>query len=209
MNEKVLELIKHGDVKTYYSYDEVKQDDPNDCTTQEASEIPSEFLHSLTPTGFPPHQLNVKVGAIVILLRNMDISLGLCNGTRLIVRSLANHIIEAEVVSGSNKGLRYWIPRIVLQTDTTELPFILRRRQFPIRLSFIMTINKSQGQEFDKVGIYLPAPVFSHGQLYTAFSRAKAAADVKIQITETDEQGHLKKKSKDVFTKNIVYREIF
>ena len=125
------------------------------------------------------------------------------------VRSLANHIIEGEVVSGSNKGLQYWIPRIVLQTDATELPFILRRRQFPVRLSFIMTINKSQGQEFDKVGIYLPAPVFSHGQLYTAFSRAKAASDVKIQIKETDEQGHLKKKSTDVFTKNIVYREIF
>ena len=41
--------------------------------------------------------------------------------------------------------------------------------------------------------IYLPKPVLSHGQLYTAFSRAKAAADVKIQIKETDEQGHLKK----------------
>ena len=77
MNEKVLELIKHGEIKTYYSFDEIKQDDPNDCTAEEASEIPSEYLHSLTPTGFPPHQLNVMVGAIVILLRNMDISLGL------------------------------------------------------------------------------------------------------------------------------------
>ena len=118
-------------------------------------------------------------------------------------------LIAGEVVSGNNKGLRYWIPRICLQTDSAELPFILRRRQFPIRLSFVMTINKSQGQEFDKVGIYLPSPVFSHGQLYTAFSRAKAASDVKIQIAETDDQGHLRKNSNDVFTKNIVYREIF
>ena len=70
MNEKVLELIKHGAVKTYYSFDEIRQDDPNDCTVEEASQIPSEFLHSLTPTGFPPHQLNLNVGAIVMLLRN-------------------------------------------------------------------------------------------------------------------------------------------
>jgi ATP-dependent exoDNAse (exonuclease V) alpha subunit len=41
--------------------------------------------------------------------------------------------------------------------------------------AFAMTIKKSQGQTFDKVGIYLPQPVFSHGQLFLAYD-AKSSA---------------------------------
>ncbi|KAG6670556.1 hypothetical protein I3843_Q055700, partial [Carya illinoinensis] len=60
--------------------------------------------------------------------------------------------------------------------------FPFKRTQFLIRLSFAMTINKSQGQILDFVGIYLPQPVFSHGQLYVALSRAKTVSTVRILI---------------------------
>jgi ATP-dependent DNA helicase PIF1 len=59
-------------------------------------------------------------------------------------------------------------------------PFQFKRKQFPIRLSFAMTVNKSQGQTIPNVGVYLPAPVFSHGQLYVAMSRATARTNIKI-----------------------------
>jgi Helicase len=73
----------------------------------------------------------------------------------------------------------------------TNLPFTLRRRHFPIKLAFAMTINKSQGQTLDKVGIYLPEPVFSHGQLYVALSRGRRSSDVKIKIIDGPDQGRL------------------
>ena len=46
----------------------------------------------------------------------------------------------------------------------------MERRQFPIRLSFAMTVNKAQGQSINYLGVHLPQPVFSHGQLYGALS---------------------------------------
>jgi ATP-dependent exoDNAse (exonuclease V) alpha subunit len=59
-------------------------------------------------------------------------------------------------------------------------PFKFKRKQFPIRLSFAMTINKAQGKTIPIVGVYLPEPVFSHGQLYVALSRATAKSNIKI-----------------------------
>jgi ATP-dependent DNA helicase PIF1 len=46
---------------------------------------PTEFLNSLSITGLCDHELHLKVGVPVMLLRNLDPSRGLCNGTRLIV----------------------------------------------------------------------------------------------------------------------------
>ena len=156
---------------------------------------------SLSPSGMPPHRLNLKIGAIVMLLRNLDVNRGLCNGTRLIVRCLHNHTIDCEVATGSNKGGRTLIPRITLTPSDTFLPFKLRRRQFPIRLSFAMTINKSQGQTFNRLGLLLPQPVFSHGQLYVAFSRVRSLASIRVQVVQE------KRNSKANKTRNIVFHE--
>ena len=82
------------------------------------------------------------------------------------------------------------------------LPFTLQRIQYPIRLSYAMTINKSQGQTFKDVGIYLPEPVFSHGQLYVAFSRSTTLNGVKVQIRSSDTE------EEERVTKNVVYKEI-
>ncbi|PWZ38653.1 ATP-dependent DNA helicase PIF1, partial [Zea mays] len=198
-----------GEQMMYHSFD-TAMDDPNNY-------YPSEFLNTLTPNGLPPHVLKLKVGCPIMLLRNIDPGNGLCNGTRLVVRGFQKNSIEAEIVLGQHAGMRIFLPRIPLcPSDDEMFPFHFKRKQFPVRLSFAMTVNKAQGQTIPNVGVYLLEPVFSHGQLYVALSRATARSKVKIlAIPVIDE----KKKKKNwveknstingaTYTKNIVYKEV-
>ncbi|XP_055932759.1 uncharacterized protein LOC129962790 [Argiope bruennichi] len=73
-----------------------------------------------------------------------------------------------------------------------HVPIQFKRIQFPIRLAFAMTINKSQGQTMSVCGLDLRTPCFSHGQLYVACSRV-------------GKQSSLFVLAKDGLTKNIVH----
>jgi hypothetical protein len=199
LNDQVLERLP-GERRLYLSVDNVVSDDEN-----ERQNYPLEFLNSLTPSGMPQHRLYLKVGSIVMLLRNLDVRKGFCNGTRLIIRRMEDHVLDAQIISSTHAGESLLIPRIQLAPSDVNLPFVLQRRQFPVRLAYCMTINKAQGQTFDKVGIYLPAPVFTHGQLYVAFSRAKSFSDVHIKIDNTSTQGLI---DGTTVTQNIVYPEV-
>ena len=158
-----------------------------------AQTYPTEFLNSLTLSGLLPHEMELKIGSPVMLLRNLRAGArnGLRNGTRMIVVHLGEQIIEAEIASGVNKGKCVLIPRITLIPSDTQFPFTLKRRQFPIRSCFAMTMNKAQGQTLEFVGIYLPEDVFSHGQLYVALSRVQNSSSLAILTNNMD--GYTKK----------------
>lgn len=201
LNFKLLELIT-GDTTTYMSIDTMISDDPND-----AIDFPVEFLHEQCPSGMPPHLLKLKVGVFIMLLRNLNPKKGLLNGTRLIVKSLHRNCVNAEIITGSNKGEEVCIPRIDLEPSESSLPFRMRRRQFPVILAFAMTINKSQGQSFDHVGVYLPEPVFGHGQLYVALTRGRNHENLKVFVKNTLYQGAFFENTR-TFSKNIVIKEL-
>jgi len=137
-----------------------------------------------------------------MLLRNLDQSEGLCNESRLIITRLQKHVIAARILSGNRKGNEVYIPRMSMSPSQSPWPFKLIRRQFPIMLSYAMTINKSQGQSLCSVGLYLPKPVFSHGQLYVAVSRVQSKSGLKILIHDSD-------KKPLSSTTNVVFKEVF
>ena len=114
-------------------------------------------------------------------MRNLDPTEGLCNGTRLIVDEVINGKVLKATIAGSNRTVL--LPRIELQPKDGMFPFSWRRRQFPVRVSFAMTINKSQGQTLGRVGIDLfMKPVFTHGQLYVAASRVGNPANIRFLV---------------------------
>lgn len=148
----------------------------------------------------PPHQLKLKAHLPVILLRNIDFGQSLCNGSRLVVKRFYKYLIEAEIAFGDNKGQTVYLTKMPLEPTDIALPFSIRRVQFPIKPAFAFTINRAQGQTLDKVLLWLPTPVFSHGQLYVALSRVRNPSDIKIALDYGE---------KSSFTRNVVYDEIY
>ncbi len=159
-------------------------------------------------SGVPPHTLTMQEGCLVILLRNMPGGLanGICN--RLIVVKLMQHIIDVEIATGPDRGIRVFIPRLsITPFDTERMPFTLRQRQFPLRPAFAMTINKAQGQKLKTVGVYLSKLVFCHGQLYVAFSWWGSRRGVRV-LVRGDNKATLNRAPDGVYTNNVVYREV-
>ena len=101
------------------------------------------------------------------------------------------------MLGGDFDGQLRVIPRIKLSAIDTSLGIALSRKQFPVRLCFVITINKSQGQSFEAVGVDLRSPVFSHGQFYVAALRVTSQAGLCILLPPNINH-----------TSNIVYPEI-
>ena len=115
---------------------------------------------------------------------------------------LKKHFIKAIALNGTSVGQEVLIHRMDMNPSDSKLPFKMNRRQFPIIVSFAMTINKSQGQSMENVGLYLPRPVFSHGQLYVALSRVKYIDGLRVLILDEE-------KKPTNTTTNVVYVEAF
>ncbi|CAG8727804.1 5221_t:CDS:2, partial [Gigaspora margarita] len=174
INNIVLDIFP-GHKYTYLSADNIIIEDGADNTNV----YPIEYLNSLNPSGMPPSKLDLKIGCPIMLLHNLAHRQGICNGFRLIVVQLSDHVIEARILSGSCAENLAFIPRITLTPSSTELLFKFKRRQFPVWCAFAITINKSQGQSLKHVGLDLRTSVFSHGQLYIALSRCTSAQSIK------------------------------
>ena len=183
-----------GNITKLSSADTVEN--PND-----AFRFNSEYLNTLQPNGFPQHILTLKSGVPLMLLRNINPRQGLCNGTRLIYdKTVDSKLLQCRIVGSDRVVL---IPRITFIPKAGDYPFEWHRRQFPVRIAFATTINKSQGQSLKSVGVWLRGQVFGHGQLYVACSRVSAPSQLKFAIMRDSAE-----KGNQLKAKNIVYKEI-
>ncbi|XP_023747382.1 uncharacterized protein LOC111895527 [Lactuca sativa] len=161
---------------------------------------PLDYLNNLHFSGIPSHTLILKVNTPVMLMRNINQREGLCNGTHLIVTQLLPSVIEASIITGISVGKRVYIPRIKFVHNTSDLPFIFIRKQFPIKVCSAMTIKKSQGQSLKKVGLYLTNSVFT---------RTAICGFVKSYLTRFNKDSATKKEALPFnCTRNVLFKDL-
>ena len=183
--------------RTYLSCDTVCPSD-NDFGAQYSIHTP-EFLNTIKSSGIPNHEIRLKVGDPIILLRNLDPSDDMCNGTRLVVTQMSPYILQARIILGANVGEKNVGPKAIFKSFRQYNSFQILKEAVS---NFSILYNDSQGQSLKHVGIFLPRPVFSHGQLYVAISRVTTRKGLKIMIQDEDEAESNK-------VTNVVYKEAF
>ena len=188
-----------GRSQTFLSADSVVCDNPDD---QKAMELkyPTELLNSIeTGSSQPEHEIKLKKGFVVMLLRNIRQNCGHVNGTRYVVHNMTKNLLFLRAVSGTCKGSSILLPRMNCIPGKDDFPILgFRRCQFPVRVCFTMTINKAPGQSVPgKLGLDLCSTCFAHSQLYVALSRATYPGNVYV----CTDNGQKK-------TKNVVYPEV-
>lgn len=163
INEFILDKMP-GRVHHLLSSDKIVTDDD-----EMPNSISVEYLNKVDVAGTPPHDLNLKIGALVFFIRNINFDSGLVNGKKGIIRGISRRIIDVEVISDEAPIVK--IPRICFEIKVGARGITFHRFQFPVRLCYAMSINKSQGSTLTYVGLDLRGEVFCHGQLYVAVSR--------------------------------------
>lgn len=207
MNETNFDMVQKlpGELHTFKSTDKVDDDD-------QRLEYPVEFLNLLNPSGISEHELHLKKGAPVVLLRNFDIKAGHCNGTRYIIKEIYRHRLELEKLdpNGDEDDILQ-LPRIPMIYNPDNMPMSMTRLQFPIKLAFAVTFHRSQGQSVEHCGILLPKDIWTHGQIYVAFSRCGNPRNIYVWAEQEKEPFQkLKMKLGRMLKvmKNVVYPEV-
>ena len=164
-------------------------------------------LDQFEQNGVPAHKLTLKIDDIVILMRHLDKKNGFTNNRRVQITGITQYRIRVKMVDSQTVKFAE-VPRFTFEV---KLPygksFTMTRKQFPLRLAYSMTMNKSQGQQFNRVLLDLRNPPFSHGHLYVAVSRIRYARDIAF-YGDAYPKNFIDVENTIIVTNNVVYDEI-
>jgi len=160
------------------SEDKVQEiDDPHGILQRMLTES---VLERFQRPGVPHHRVVLKKDDICMVLRNLNRKEGLTKNLRVKILEIHPFIIRVCTLDPATEK-HYNIPRIRF---SVSLPFgrsvKMERKQFPLRLAYSITYNKSQGQEFRKVLVDIRNYPFTHGHLYVALSRIRIAGNIRL-----------------------------
>ena len=190
-----------GDMHISYSRDKCIDDD-------HVSMHDKQTLNQVNVSGIPPHRLPLKVGALIILIKNLHVSHGHCNGTRYIIVEITDNLIKAEKVSGGENSV-ILIPHIPMMSKDSSYPVPFKRTQYPVLGAYYLTINRAQGQTLERAGLYLEESVFTHGHLYVGFGRCGDPRSFFVYANQAEFEHIQKHLDKDkCYTRNRVFPEL-
>uniref|UniRef100_A0A183C066 ATP-dependent DNA helicase n=1 Tax=Globodera pallida TaxID=36090 RepID=A0A183C066_GLOPA len=193
-----------GNATDYMSIDEPLETVEDNNTFR--ADFNMEAVHNEMPSGIPPHKLKLKVGTPIMLLRNLDVHQGLCNGTRLQVMRMSDDNLFCRILTGPRADVNQTIvlPRIKFEYGRGRNHRGLRfqRLQFPVRACFAMTVNKAQGQTLQRMALVLRGKqCFAHGQVYVAMSRVTRMDGIRVYAPSCQSGDYS-------YIANVVYHEL-
>jgi ATP-dependent DNA helicase PIF1 len=154
-------------------------DDPNGNLKDMLTES---VLNRYTNTQVPNHEMTLKIGDICLVTRAMKAS-NLASNSRVLIRGISFKLVK--VVTLEQYPRIVYIPRIRFNFRLKHTAsFNMTRVQFPLRLCYSMTSNKSQGQSMDQVLVDLTDDPFSHGQAYAAWSRVRQFDKIRLIVRQ-------------------------
>ena len=177
LNSWIQAKRKGGPLRTLEGRTFLDPDDPHDSWA-------NKNLQRLSMNNVPDHVLQLKEGDLCTLMRAVSRENRLLNNSKVFVRRITKHFVYVQPVD--EEGLRDFIhplPKFLFKFAAPKFGMPVNRRQFPLRLSYAMTVNRAQGQTFHKCAVDVRADPFSHGQLYVALGRVRRGEDMLLFTT--------------------------
>lgn len=144
-------------------------------TVQVDERYKKEHIEMLNKSCQAKTRLELCVGAQVVLIHNLDIDAGLCNGSRGVIIGFEELRPVVRFMNGIEMIIQFHDWEVKLNDQTS-----ICRRQIPLILGYAMTIHKAQGMSLDCVEVDLGLDNFADGQFYTALSRVRTVEGLSI-----------------------------